>query len=282
MLCLAQGRPNAQVCRFCVDEIKWTMKIYYEAPADVNRYIDIHRNIALEDKAQHFENYLRPIRNFKELTPETEILEIGTGTGWFPLLCKLRGLRCKGLEISPQLIDFALETGRRYGVEPDIELGNLEDYRLRDNFYDVVIASSVFEHVEDWPTGINKVYRTLKPGGVLYFESTNKFSFTSGEYTGVPLYGWLPNTWRYALRKRVHGEDIMKLGIDFHQFTHRCLRKHFRSAGFSRVLDRVDVAEENHVSTAFRRNVVRLAKRLPPVRALALTFAEATRFICIK
>ncbi len=160
------------------------MKIYYEAPADVKRYIDIHRNIALEDKAQHFENYLRPIRNFKEITPETEILEIGTGTGWFPLLCKLRGLRCKGLEISPQLIEMASETGRRYGVEPDIELGNLEDYSLPDDFYDVVIASSVFEHVEDWRTGINKVYRTLKPGGVLYFESTNKFSFTSGRVHG--------------------------------------------------------------------------------------------------
>lgn len=258
------------------------MKIYYEAPTDVTRYIDLNRNVGLEDKTQHFENYLRPIRNFKEITPETEILEIGTGTGWFPLLCKLRGLRCKGLEISPQLIEMAKEAGRRHGVEPDIELGNLEDYRLPDDFYDVVIASSVFEHVEDWRTGVHKVYRTLKKGGVLYFESTNKFSFTSGEYTGIPLYGWMPNACRYALRKKVHGEDIMKLGIDFHQFTHSCLRKEFERAGFSRVLDRVDVAEEEHVTTAFRRRVVRVAKRFGAAKAAALTFAEATRFICIK
>lgn len=258
------------------------MKIYYDAPADVTRYIDNHRDIALEEKEQHFENYLRPIRKFKEITPETEILEIGTGTGWFPILCKLRGLRCKGLEISPQLIEMAKETGRRHGVEPDIELGNLEDCGLPDDFYDVVIASSVFEHVEDWRTGVNKVYQTLKPGGVLYFESTNKLSFTSGEYTGVPLYGWLPNRWRYALRKKVHGEDIMKLGIDFHQFTHRCLRQHFENTGFKRVLDRVDIADERYVSSGFRRNIVRIAKRSRPGRALALTFAEATRFICIK
>ncbi|MGA8029514.1 MAG: class I SAM-dependent methyltransferase [Bryobacteraceae bacterium] len=258
------------------------MKIYYEAPADVTRYIDIHRKVALEDKAQHFENYLRPIRKFKEITPQTEILEIGTGTGWFPLLCKLRGLRCKGLEISPQLIEVARETGRQYGIEPDIELGNLEDYRLPDDFNDVVIASSVFEHVEDWRRGVHKVFKTLKPGGVLYFESTNKFSFTSGEYSGVPLYGWMPNAWRYALRKKVHGEDIMQLGIDFHQFTHSCLRKEFQRAGFSRIFDRVDVAEEGHVSTGFRRQVVRIAKRFGFARAMALTFAEATRFICIK
>ncbi|MBV9158308.1 MAG: class I SAM-dependent methyltransferase [Acidobacteriaceae bacterium] len=258
------------------------MKIYQQAPADVTRYIDLHRDIALEDEVQHFENYLRPIRRFKEITPDTEILEIGTGTGWFPLLCKLRGLKCKGLEISSHLIEIAKQTGRRYGIEPDIELGNLEDYGLPDDFYDVVIASSVFEHVEDWRTGVHKVYRTLKAGGVLYFESTNKFSFTSGEYSGIPLYGWMPNAWRYAIRKKVQGEDIMKLGIDFHQFTHACLRSEFKRAGFTRILDRVDVAENEHITTGFRRRVVRLAKRFGPARALALTFAEATRFICIK
>jgi 2-polyprenyl-3-methyl-5-hydroxy-6-metoxy-1,4-benzoquinol methylase len=258
------------------------MKIYYDAPADITKYIDNHRGIAPEENERRFESYLRPIRSFKEITPETEILEIGTGTGWFPILCKLRGLRCKGLEISPQLIEMAKETGRAYGVDPDIQLANLEDCSLPDNFYDVVIASSVFEHVEDWRTGIRKVFRTLKPGGVLWFESTNKLSLTSGEYTGVPLYGWLPNRWRYALRKKVHGEDIMKLGIDFHQFTHRSLRRQFEQAGFTRVLDRVDIADQRYVSSGWRRNVVRIAKQSRLVRAVALTFAEATRFICIK
>ena len=258
------------------------MQIHYDAPADVTKYIDRHRDISLDSYSHRFESYLRPIRSFKEITSEIEILEIGTGPGWFPILCKLRGLRCKGLEISPQLIEMAKGTGRQHGVEPDIELGNLEDYRLPDNFYDVVIASSVFEHVEDWRTGIHKVYKTLKPGGVMYFESTNKFSFTSGEYGRIPLYGWMPNSWRYAIRKKIHGEDIMKLGIDFHQFTHGCLRKEFKRAGFSRVLDRVEVAQEEFVSSGFRREVVRWSKRIPAAKTLALTFAEATRFVCVK
>lgn len=258
------------------------MKIHHEELSDVTRYIEKHRNGELEAYEPRFESYLRPVRRFIEITPATEILEVGTGPGWFPILCKIRGIRCKGLEISPQLIEMAKETGRRQGIEPDIELGNLEDYPLPDSFYDVVIASSVFEHVEEWRRGIRKVYRTLKPGGVLFFESTNKFSFVSGEYRGVPLYGWLPDSWRYALRKRVHGPDIMKLGIDFHQFTHGLLRKEFQGAAFRRVLDRIDLAEEEHISTAFRRAMVRGAKRSVLVRWLALTFAEATRFVCVK
>jgi 2-polyprenyl-3-methyl-5-hydroxy-6-metoxy-1,4-benzoquinol methylase len=258
------------------------MKIHYEATADVTKYIDNHRNIALEEKTRQFENYTRAINRFSQITPASKILEIGTGTGWFPILCALRGLSCKGLEISPQLIELAKENGRQHGVDPDIELGNLEDYPLPREYYDLVMASSVFEHVEDWRTGVRKVYEALKPGGVLFFESTNKFSFTSGEYTGVPLYGWLPNSWRYALRKRVEGDDIMKLGIDFHQFTHSGLRREFKRLGFRQVYDRVDVADENHVSSGLRRVVVQASRRLPPAKILALTFAEATRFICVK
>jgi hypothetical protein len=74
----------------------------------------------------------------------------------------------------------------------------------------------------------------------------------------------------------------MKLGIDFHQFTHSCLRKEFTRLGFSKVLDRIDAADEEYVSTGLRRNVVRVAKKIGLARSLALTFAEATRFICIK
>ena len=258
------------------------MQIHHEAPADVTKYMELHRNIALEEKIPQFEGLLRPIRRFKEITPETKILEVGTGSGWFPILCQLRGLQCKGLEISPQLIEFAKEVGNGYGIIPDIELGNLEDYALPENHYDIVVASSVFEHVEDWRTGIRKLYTTLKTGGLLLFESTNKFSFSSGEYPSFPLYGWMPNSWRYNFRKAIQGDDIMKLGIDFHQFTHSCLRKEFERTGFRHVLDRVQMADENNVSTSFRRRVVQIAKQFPPVRAFALTFAEATRFICLK
>jgi 2-polyprenyl-3-methyl-5-hydroxy-6-metoxy-1,4-benzoquinol methylase len=258
------------------------MKIHYEATTDVTKYIDNHGSVALEQRSPQFENFMRVLRRFAEITPQTKNLEIGTGAGWFPIFCALRGLSCKGLEISPQLIELARENGRKHDIEPDIELGNLEDYPLPPDFYDIVMASSVFEHVENWRTGVAKVYQTLKPGGVMYFESTNKFSFTSGEYTGVPLYGWLPNSWRYALRKRVEGEDIMKLGIDFHQFTHSCLRQEFDRLGFSQVLDRVDAADESYVTTGLRRAVVRTAKQIRLVKSMALTFAEATRFVCIK
>jgi 2-polyprenyl-3-methyl-5-hydroxy-6-metoxy-1,4-benzoquinol methylase len=258
------------------------MEIHHEELTDVSRYLANNQLMRLEDKESRFRTYLRVVEPHIRVDSRTKILEIGTGTGWFPLLCKKNGLNCKGLEISPQLIEYAREVGKAYGIEPDIELGNLEDTDLGRSTYDVIIASSVFEHVEYWQRGLKKIYDALKPGGVLFFESTNKFSFTSGEYTGVPLYGWLPNAARYKLRKMVHGDDIMKLGIDFHQFRHPTLRREFKRLGFSKIYDRVEMADPNHVSAEWKKWLVRASRQNALVKWLSLTFADATRFVCVK
>jgi SAM-dependent methyltransferase len=257
------------------------MRIHHETLADVERYLDSFRNLRLEDKEGHFRSYARALEPYKPLAPGLRILEVGTGIGWFPLLCQQKGLTCKGLEISPRLIEYARELGRRYGLEPDIELGNLEDSDIGSELYDVVIASSVFEHIEHWRPALQRVYRALRPGGALFFESSNKFSLTSGEFR-LPLYGWLPDRVRYWLRRRLQGDDIMALGIDFHQFTYPQLRRAFRQAGFAAVYDRVDMANPAYVSRAWKKWLVRAAKRSRAVKALALTFADVTRFVCVK
>lgn len=257
------------------------MKVHQENLADVTRYIEACECLDLPDKIPEFERLLRFVGKIRPPGPETRMLEIGVGTGWFPLLCMANGLSCKGLEISSQLIEKAMETGRAHGLVPDIEHGNIEETDLGADRYDVVIASSVFEHVEFWLPALRKVYAALGPGGMLFFESTNKFSFTSGEYRGVPLYGWLPNRLRYRLRILAQGPDIMKLGIDFNQFTYPGLRRAFRAAGFRTIYDRVDLAEVDRMA-GWKRTLMSLARHNRLARALLLCFVDATTFICVK
>ncbi len=258
------------------------MQIHHGPLTDVERYIESHRHETLEDKRAQYEGYMKALRKFYPVSATTRILEVGTGCGWFPIQCALDGLDCTGLEISPQLIEFAKQLGARYGVEPKLKLGNIEDADIGEDAWDIILASNVFEHVERWRQGVERIYRALKPGGVLYFESTNKFSLGSGEFPPLPIYGWLPDKLRYALRRRIHGEDIMHLGIDFHQFRHGQLRRAFERTGFRHIYDRIELTEEEWASSQFRRAVVRLAKRSRLIKHLALTFADGTRFICIK
>ena len=253
------------------------MEIHHEELSDVSRYLHKKGHLTLDDMRSDYESYIRVIRRFAPLTPETSILEIGTGTGWFPLMCKLNGLKCKGIEISPQLIEFARSLGNSHGVEPDIELGNIETTDIGESKYDVIVSNSVFEHIEDWRYALGRVYRALKPGGMFWFASTNKFAFVSSEYD-FPLYGWLPDRWRYRFRISRQGPDIMKLGIDFNQFTYPGLRRAFRQAGFSKIQDRIDVFD----AKGWKKTAVAVVRRTPPLKELVLTFCDATSFVCIK
>ncbi len=259
------------------------MQIHHEELSDVRRYLENFKDFRLEDREREFELFLRQLSQYKVINQHSQLLEIGTGIGWFPILCQLRGLSCRGLEISPQLIEFARDLGHRHGVEPDVQLGNVEETDLGRDRYDLIIANSVFEHVQHWQAALKAVYDALRPGGVLYFCSTNKFSLRSGEFH-FPLYGWLPNRWRYRLRVARQGEDIMKLGIDYNQFTYVQLRRHFKRLGFSRVLDLIEYRDPESLSDPkpWRQRALRTLKRLPPLRHLVLFFSRATFFICIK
>ena len=256
------------------------MRIHEEEPRAIKDYIEKHRNVTLQDEEPTFKNYMSRIEKFKTVDASTKMIEIGIGTGWFPILCKAKGLSCKGLDISPHLLEYARALGAQFGVEPDLELANIEDYDLGKERYDVIIASSVFEHVEHWETPLKKVFDALKPGGVLYFESTNKFSFISAEHH-FPLYGWFPDFIRYRLRIALQGPDIMHLGIDFNQFRYGQLRRVFKNMGFRQIVDRVELADLSS-KTGWKRSLLAYAQNSAVIKTLILTFVEVTTFVCVK
>ena len=259
------------------------MRVHIENLSDVDRYIANHKNVKLEDRRLDFERWLARAKRFISITPETKIMEVGTGIGWFPLLCCLNKISCRGIEISPQLVAYGKEFGRRYGVETDIELGNIEEKDIGQELYDAIVAWSLFEHVEYWQKGLKNIYQALKSGGVFFFCSTNKLSLKSGEYN-FPFYGWLPNRVRYRLRMARQGADIMKLGIDFNQFSYPRLRREFRRLGYSRILDRIDLLhiESMRYYVPWKANYLKLCRRLTLLKHSALTFMAGTEFVCIK
>jgi len=225
------------------------------------------------------------MRKFHALTPETEIFEVGVGTGWFLLLCAEKGFHCRGIELNPMYARHALELGRKYGHELEIEEGSIETTPLGTERYDIVFASSVFEHVRDYEAGIRNVYRALRPGGLFYFYSTNRFSLRSGEYPGLPLYGWLPDSVRHRFRVWRQGEAIVESShIDFNQFTHRQLERLFRRVGFTTVVDRLTFLREEDISVPqpWKTAALRLLRTVPPLGKVARTFTLGTTFICIK
>lgn len=255
------------------------MDIHCGDLADVSRYLTSKQHLRLEDMQTDYEAHIRAVSQFKPITRDSRMIEIGTGTGWFPLLCEQNGLQCEGLEISRQLIDHAVTWGAKYGLHPKIQLGNIEDQGIGENLYDVVWANCVFEHIEKWRLALDRIYAGLKPGGAFFFISTNKFRFKSSEYD-FPLYDWLPDRLRYRLRIARQGPEVMKLGIDFNQFRYPQLRKVFRETGFRQIHDRIAVARVE--GEGWKPRLIRAARANPVAREVILTFCDATVFVCLK
>jgi SAM-dependent methyltransferase len=256
------------------------MEIYREALPEIDRYL-AGKQVNLEHFRAEYEGTKKNIELYTKLRPGMRILEIGCGTGWFPVMAQLEGYACEGLEISWQLKEKADAVARENGLtNSGIRLGNIEEEDIGDEIYDVIVCNSVFEHVEKWRLGLSRVHKALKPGGVFIFSSTNKFSFTSGEHWW-PLYGWLPDQARYSLRKMLQGPDIMKLGIDFNQFRYGLLRKAFKDLGYTIVHDRVEMKPPSAV-TGWKRVGLQLAHNSKLLKWLMLTFNPATVFTCVK
>ena len=133
---------------------------------------------------------------------------------------------------------------------------------------------------QTWQAPLKKVFDALKLGGVLFFESTSKFSFVSAEHH-FPLYGWYPDLIRYRLRIALQGPDIMHLGIDFNQFRYGQLRRVFRQMGYRQIVDRVELADLS-TKTGWKRSLLAFAQKSPVIKALILPFVEVTTFVCVK
>jgi hypothetical protein len=131
--------------------------------------------------------------------------------------------------------------------------------------------------------GIKNIFNALKPGGLFYFYSTNKFSPFSAEYK-FPFYGWLPDKWRYRIRTLRKGEDIMRLGIDFNQFNYFQLKDFFIEVGFSNIYDQFDVVDSDTLinPTFWKKVFLKIVKKLKPIRLIGLIFSPGTLFMCIK
>ncbi|MBX2868319.1 MAG: methyltransferase domain-containing protein [Acidiferrobacterales bacterium] len=65
------------------------------------------------------------------------------------------------------------------------------DIDAKENSYDVVICSQVYEHVPDASKMMSEIYRVLKPGGVCYFAAGNRLMWNEPHYN-LPLLSVIP------------------------------------------------------------------------------------------
>ena len=104
------------------------------------------------------------------------LLDIGTGTGYFPHFMSQRGWRIFAIEKSPQARAFARE---RFGLEVDAPeaLGGYEE-----KSFDVVTLWHVMEHLQHLNETWERLYSLLDERGILVVAVPNPTSFDARYY----------------------------------------------------------------------------------------------------
>jgi SAM-dependent methyltransferase len=115
-------------------------------------------------------------------------LELGSGTGriYIPLLeC---GFDITGIDTSEDMMNRCRETCSSKGLNPDIDLKSMLDFRLPRKFGLIFLDSGglgLFDNNNDIEAMFERVMEHLKPGGLFIFE-----------FEPVPVnYKWSSNNW---------------------------------------------------------------------------------------
>ena len=112
------------------------------------------------------------------------VLDLGCGYGWHSKYCTDHGAASVlGIDASTSMIAEA----EKRNADPCItyRVCTLEEYDYPAETYDLVLSNLVFHYVEDLDAVYQKVYETLKPGGIFLFNIEHP------TFTAAPGQDWI-------------------------------------------------------------------------------------------
>ncbi|MCI0434398.1 MAG: methyltransferase domain-containing protein [Gemmatimonadetes bacterium] len=105
-----------------------------------------------------------------QLSPETRVLDIGTGLGGVARIVASRyGCRVDGIDVSPSRCEAHRRLTHLVGLEALVTTicGDFLTMDLPANHYDVAIGLDTFAHFADKRLALRRCHRVLKDGGLL-------------------------------------------------------------------------------------------------------------------
>jgi SAM-dependent methyltransferase len=199
-----------------------------------------------EHKARRIESVLR--RHVGEMST-AHMLDIGTGSGF---IASYFARTCASL-LSVDVVD------ERMTWDFPFVLVQSELLPTTSDSYDVVISNHVVEHVEDQLLHLAEICRVLRPDGICYLATPNRYAVVEPHYR-LPLLSWLPASARdryVRLAGRGQRFDITPLTL-------ARLRKLSAAAGL----------EITDVSVEVAREAIRSPATLSPALARVLRFMQ--------
>ncbi len=157
-----------------------------------------------------------------EIEPDAKILEIGSGNGWLADSIETKGYQVERTDGVDAFVKYQKEQGK------NIFKLNLFEDNLKQEYYDLILAASVFHHFtrEQFALILEKMFRGLASGGRLAFRTKK------GEGEGLT-------------------DSIEGLLVYYCYWTEEPLRKVLEKAGFT--VEKIEESGPKHLAVLARR-----------------------------
>ena len=157
---------------------KHDIENYYEAQAveyDREFYLSDSAYPTLKFRHQHILDMIQAL----DLPADARILDVGCGPGELVVDLVAEEREIHGVDIAAEMIALAEARVARLGEIPNtvvLATGDIEALAYPDDHFDLIVASGVVEYLRDDEAWSSEVCRTLKPGGYLILNVTNKLA----------------------------------------------------------------------------------------------------------
>ena len=199
------------------------------------------------------------------------VLEVGCGTAALAAVAASRGARVTAnCDVSLRWLVLARKRLTEEGFDVELVCCAAEEAPFEPNSFDVVLASDVIEHVADPAAFLAGRRRVLRPGGLLFLATPNRYSLGLEPHVRLPAVGWLP---RGAARRYVEAVRHVP-HHDVRLLSARDLRRLLLAQGFDAAVVPPAIPETTQrLYSGLEARFVRLYNRLrepAPARRLLL------------
>ena len=113
------------------------------------------------------QRWLHEIERFLPEGRKLDILDVGTGTGFFAVLLAQQGHRVEGIDLTPAMLEEARTLAKQRNLDITFREMDAQNLAYPDGTFDVVISRNLTWTLPDPESAYAEWFRVLKPGGVL-------------------------------------------------------------------------------------------------------------------
>ncbi|MEW6513521.1 MAG: class I SAM-dependent methyltransferase [Pseudomonadota bacterium] len=212
-----------------------------------------------------------------------DVLDVGCGAGTQSRFWTDENHRYRGIDINEPLVQLARARAAEQGIDARFDIGTATALPCGDQSVDICLLPELLEHVADWQACLNEAIRVLRPGGLIYINTSSKLCPKQQEFN-LPLYGWYPHQLkRYFEHRAVTDRPDLANYAKYpavNWFSFYGLRQYLEPKGFA-CLDRfdlVDPAGKNMLVSS----VLMLIRSLSPLRFIGHVLTPYTLLIARK